>query len=203
MARRRTLGKQYYKNRQKNYNISKIKRVKRIKTRTRKLGRGRGLLSMLGISTRPPILGTSIGRPRATVRLGPAEDPEIKVRILDKSAALQAQSNDLKDMNASLPNIFYIVTGDPFSRIYISNKTENHYINMYERHIKGLIDHLPTSYDFKVPVVLHTMEVIHGLISEFRNTLENYKIEHTRNNEIKFKEVMTLLSNMMDNSNIN
>ena len=40
MARRRTLGKQYYKNRQKNYNISKIKRVKRIKTKTRKLGGG-------------------------------------------------------------------------------------------------------------------------------------------------------------------
>ena len=40
MARRRTLGKQYYKHRQKNYNISKIKRVKRIKTKTRKLGGG-------------------------------------------------------------------------------------------------------------------------------------------------------------------
>ena len=40
MARRRTLRKQYYKNRQKNYNISKIKRVKRIKTKTRKLGGG-------------------------------------------------------------------------------------------------------------------------------------------------------------------
>jgi len=40
MARRRTLRKQYYKNRQKNYNISKIKRVKRRKTKTRKLGGG-------------------------------------------------------------------------------------------------------------------------------------------------------------------
>ena len=40
MVRRRTLRKQYYKNRQKNYNISKIKRVKRRKTKTRKLGGG-------------------------------------------------------------------------------------------------------------------------------------------------------------------
>ena len=48
MARRRTLGKQYYKNRQKNYNISKIKRVKRIKTKTRKLGRGRGFPNIFG-----------------------------------------------------------------------------------------------------------------------------------------------------------
>ena len=46
MARRRTLGKQYYKNRQKNYNISKIKRVKRIKTKTRKLGGGLLLSSL-------------------------------------------------------------------------------------------------------------------------------------------------------------
>ena len=195
MARRRTLGKQYYKNRQKNYNISKIKRVKRIKTKTRKLGRGRGFLSSF-----------------RRAQIVPLSFPESQKEAVRNHK--QHMDQHIKTIIAKVQEIEKLYNDNDkfFSTIEGFNK---HYVRFIVNIIRPKLKESPDTYraididrgDIETNQYVRTfMEIWQGAENLVRTINAAYNNPHThryfyRPEQTVLSEISRLLNIIKDNSN--
>lgn len=204
MARRKTLGKQYYKNRQKNYSKKAVRR--RSAKKGKRLGAGHGgmLKKFLGVKRRTrvvphpsavpvvsveprhsavpvgPIHSTST-RPRSTVVLsGTTSAPRhqdatsAKSRILADSALIKYIDEAIEELYRGSPEIFDFTQPIDPLDPFPQITTTNPYNTMYSQNIKLFLQYLPTTENFDENEVILIMTGLHEKVNTFKTKIVDY-----------------------------
>ena len=210
MARRRTLRKQYYKNRQKNYNISKIKRVKRRKTKTRKL-RG-GFPNIFGRAKIHPITkDDSSKQPTIEQVQEYMRQKQVNMKMINKTLEERITNitqsarelEKLHDTDEGMALFDKLLEAAKAHRPDIDSRYFDNYTRDYLTEVKPYIDTLSEDG-------MEYMRYIHTFAYKFRknlyydkNTSKNTsKVVFTQQEEELFSEINKHILNIINYSNI-